>query len=347
MISVIIPVYNGEAFIQRSLNNVIAQTFKDWELIVIDDGSTDSTPQILASYNVYSNIKIIYKKNGGVSSARNIGIDNASGEYVTFIDADDMIEPTYLEHLNKGRGYDMVVTGFCYEEKPQIPSFFKMTLNTRNEIAENLHTYLSSGFFYFPWARMFRRAILVNNSVRFDEELRFGEDHLFNWTYLCYISSLMMESSTLYHKKKEEGSGVGYSSLSFREIDYLDNSLFLQKKRLERHYGITLKSKPEDLFHLSFIKGFTKELTSSSCAEYYLKYHPNATMREAYGVISKELYHRALHDIKEGKIRFEDLDKFLDESVKVFFSTKMKSRIIIPFIKIHAYKIAALMISKI
>ena len=91
MISIIIPVYNGEAFIQRSLNNVLAQTFKDWELIVIDDGSTDSTLKILTSYKKYSNIKIIHKKNGGVSSARNVGIDNASGEYITFIDVDDIV----------------------------------------------------------------------------------------------------------------------------------------------------------------------------------------------------------------------------------------------------------------
>ena len=347
MISIIIPVYNGEAFIQRSLNNVLAQTFKDWELIVIDDGSTDSTPKILTSYKKYSNIKIIHKKNGGVSSARNVGIDNASGEYITFIDADDIVEPTYLGHLNKGYGYDMVVTGFCYGDRPQHPSFHKMILNTRNEIAEELLTYLSSNYFYFPWARMFRRDILINNSVRFNEKLRFGEDHLFNWTYLGYISSIMMEPSALYHKKNEEGSGSGYSNLSLGEINYLDKNLFLQKEKLEKHYGVILRPAPEDLFHISFMKDFEKKLTSSFCAEYYRKYHPSATMGETYGVISKVLYHRALHDTKEGRITLEDLDKFLDEPTKIFFSTKMKSRFIIPFVKIHAYRIASSMISKI
>ena len=346
MISIVVPVYNGQDFIRRSLNKILAQTFKDWELIVVDDGSTDKTAEILSEYEKNTQVRIIKKENGGVSSARNVGIEYAQGEYITFIDADDIIDPTYLESLSKGIGYDMVVTGFCYGEIPQKPSFSQLDAITKDKIAINLAEYLSSDYFCYPWARMFKLDIIKKKKLKFNTKLRFGEDHLFNWEFLEHIESLILEVSTLYHKISEEGSGIGYSHLSFAEIDFLDKKLYQQKKALERAYGVNLSVPPKTLFHISFMKDYVKEFPSSFYMSYFRQYHPEATETEAYKCVAEFLFHPALHGIKRGKISLADLDTFIDKPLKLFLSTKMKSRIIIPFLKMHADYITKVLIER-
>jgi glycosyltransferase involved in cell wall biosynthesis len=98
-ISVIMPVYNGEQFIEQAIDSLLAQTFQDWELVVVDDGSTDSTPQILKRY-VDPRIVVIRQENGGEACARNTGLDHMRGEYMAFLDADDIYFPNALEDLS-------------------------------------------------------------------------------------------------------------------------------------------------------------------------------------------------------------------------------------------------------
>lgn len=117
MISIIIPVYNGERTLLRCVSSVLAQTEGDYELIVVDDGSKDATSRICDDF-VDARVKVLHKENGGVSSARNMGLDNAQGEFVTFIDADDFVSPFYLENLKKGSGCDLSTTGFSYAATP-------------------------------------------------------------------------------------------------------------------------------------------------------------------------------------------------------------------------------------
>ena len=111
-ISVIMPVYNGEAFIQNAINSLISQTFQDWELIVVDDGSTDNTSRILAQY-VDTRIRVIQQKNGGEAVARNTGLEHMAGEYIAFLDADDLYFPNAL--------FDLL--GFL-EEHPEYDSVY-------------------------------------------------------------------------------------------------------------------------------------------------------------------------------------------------------------------------------
>ena len=115
-VSVIMPVYNGERFIERSIDSLLAQTFQDWELIVIDDGSTDSTPLLLELY-VDKRIRIIRQKNGGEACARNTGLENMWGTYMAFLDADDIYLPNALEDMNsfldRKLNYDVVFSDGC------------------------------------------------------------------------------------------------------------------------------------------------------------------------------------------------------------------------------------------
>ena len=98
MISIIIPIYNGERVIERCLSSLLKQTYTDFEVLVIDDGSTDATVQKVLSF-ADSRVRLICKKNAGVSTARNLGIENALGEYIVFVDGDDYVESSYLQAL--------------------------------------------------------------------------------------------------------------------------------------------------------------------------------------------------------------------------------------------------------
>lgn len=117
MISVIIPAYNAERTLRRCVDSVLAQTYTNFELIVVDDGSKDSTAELCDHFDD-ERIRVFHKNNGGVSSARNLGLENAKGDYVSFIDADDYVEPCYLQNLMKGCDSDLATTGFCYGITP-------------------------------------------------------------------------------------------------------------------------------------------------------------------------------------------------------------------------------------
>ena len=101
-ISIIVPVYKAELFLPRCIDSILTQTFTDFELLLIDDGSPDNSGSICDEYALKDKrIRVFHKENGGVSSARNLGLDNAKGEWITFIDADDWISNTFIEHLYK------------------------------------------------------------------------------------------------------------------------------------------------------------------------------------------------------------------------------------------------------
>lgn len=100
MISVVVPVYEVELYLRRCINSIMNQTYESFELILVDDGSTDGCPQICDEYaDKYGNVYVIHKNNGGLSDARNVGTLAARGEYVTYIDSDDYVSPDYLEVL--------------------------------------------------------------------------------------------------------------------------------------------------------------------------------------------------------------------------------------------------------
>ena len=110
-ISVIVPVYNAEKYLHRCIDSVLAQTYTDFELLLIDDGSKDQSGEICDEYaQKDARVRVFHQENGGVSSARNLGLDNAKGEWVTFVDSDDWAKPYYIEHLVASiDGADLVV----------------------------------------------------------------------------------------------------------------------------------------------------------------------------------------------------------------------------------------------
>lgn len=202
-VSVIIAAYNSEKYIEKCLDSIFNQTFKDFEVIVVNDGSTDQTKNICVRYAAeHNNMVLINQENGGLSNARNSGLNVCQGEYVAFSDSDDYVEinwlQTFMDAIGKEGTYDMIVQGLIinynnYEEKVSFP---EKTYKGRDII--NAYTTLKSrsidGFMH---NKIYKKNIINKNNLRF--ELKLKEDLLFNFKYLYYVSSLVIIPSCCYH----------------------------------------------------------------------------------------------------------------------------------------------------
>lgn len=188
MVSIIVPIHRAEKYLHECINSVREQTYKDWELILVDDGSPDGCPNICDEYSDNdSRIRTIHKTMGGVSSARNCGLDNAKGEWILFVDADDMIVPNALEVLiNMQAKYNADVVCFDASMIDANGKFVKHLKTSEPSVSDYLTFTIelfSNKHEYSIWSKLYRRSYI--DSHRFINGLRLGEDVLFT-TSLVY-----------------------------------------------------------------------------------------------------------------------------------------------------------------
>ena len=197
-ISVIVPVYNTEKYLTRCIDSILSQTFTDFELLLIDDGSKDSSGAICDEYAAKDNrVRVFHKENVGVSSARNLGLDNAKCEWIAFVDSDDWVENDYLKLLYDNN--DDLVVSACIYEKPNKIVFENLIDKQINIGYNNLTDILMKGVFMTPYCALYRYDILEDYNIRFDNLLSSREDTLFDWTYIFYINRIRIISNTSYH----------------------------------------------------------------------------------------------------------------------------------------------------
>lgn len=186
-ISVIVPVYNAEKSLCRCIDSILTQTYQDFELLLINDGSKDSSGAICDSYAAQdSRIKVFHKSNGGVSSARNLGIDNAQGEWLTFVDADDWVEENFSSMKIETYNEDIVCFPYIIVPRGMNLQTFgseeKVYVSAADFYVSRLHTLFRS-----PWSKLYRRANV--GSLRFDTRIKVGEDLAFNLQYLARVKT--------------------------------------------------------------------------------------------------------------------------------------------------------------
>lgn len=200
LVSIIIPVYNGENYIEECINSVRKQTYTKIEIVIINDGSTDLTESICKRF-VGDNIILFSTSNQGVSSARNKGLDIATGEFILFVDADDIIDATYVENLLlHHKEVDLVVGGI------EIINRDTKQIKTTLKDAMNIPLCGSFGDYYSllqpnllgPVAKLYRRDILNKYNIRFPVEYSLAEDQIFNFQYYKYIDTYYYESAAVY-----------------------------------------------------------------------------------------------------------------------------------------------------
>lgn len=203
LISIIIPVYNAESVILKNIEYLKKQNYHYLEIIIINDGSTDKTDYIIKkAIDGDERFIYLYKKNGGVSSARNYGICKATGDYIIFVDADDYLEETAITVMldcMKKNNCDISCFGFKY-----VKSFNRIDI--RRLIDNNFQiksyddlTNLLENIPNAPWGKVFLRNVIINNNIFFDESVPYAEDTIFFIKYLSYIDKITISSEVVYN----------------------------------------------------------------------------------------------------------------------------------------------------
>lgn len=218
--SIITPVYNVENYLTQFLNCILNQSYKDFELILIDDGSTDKSgaycDNIASSYN---RIKVIHKKNGGVSSARNRGLDDAQGDWILFYDPDDIIPNNALETidrtLKKHPEIEVLLYNYTivYQNKKRERGHHQIPTNKPLHKEEIQHyilgsTLLKNNVLRSPWTKVYKRSVLNATGIRFSNRT-FAEDYLFNLMLFPHINNAIAIEDSLYDYYIHPGTAIG------------------------------------------------------------------------------------------------------------------------------------------
>lgn len=208
-ISIIIPVYNVERYIHQCVDSVIKEAPSNSQIILVDDGSPDSCPMICDKYALQDErIKVIHKKNSGLSGARNAGLKEAKGRYVFFLDSDDYLQENYFKNLFHDEA-DLIIGAFEAFYSNGIPPY---SLDICSKRYMSTKEYLSDFYRIYPvtfntaWGKIYRRDILEQYNIRFREDLFMVEDILFNIEYYPHCNSIRYESDAKVMYRQGNGT---------------------------------------------------------------------------------------------------------------------------------------------
>ncbi len=198
--SIIVPVYNAEIYLRKCLDSILKQTYNDWECLLINDGSTDKSWKICEEYTAKdSRFRSFYKKNGGAGSARNIGIDNANGEWITFCDADDWVLPNWLSIFSaySNKPYECIIQGFessapLFPTKKDLPTNkYTYGIEYSGNVKEGLEHLNSQSIIGYLWCKAIKHNIIKSKNIRFNTDYNFQEDEEFILRYLTYCENIV------------------------------------------------------------------------------------------------------------------------------------------------------------
>lgn len=303
-ISIVSPVYKTEKYINKMLETIRTQTFTDFEVIFVDDGSTDNCPQILDDFaKEDKKFKVIHQKNSGASAARNNGLEHCSGEYVYIIDSDDYLEKNALELLweNAQKTSADIIYGDYYIEESNrsiLKKVFDREFYTDNsndiDIIQSAVNIGGSGinlssksferineFGGAPWRAMIRRSIISDNMIRYDESLKgLGEDILFIQNVYEHVSSVSYIQKPIYHYRMLNDSlSHGYKKDLLKGFDlvYDKEELFLKQNNKGNNHWITYYYRIIKYINLSLKYYFQNKGNTSSDTERFNEF--KRTMR--------------------------------------------------------------------
>ena len=210
-VSIIVPVYNVEPYLRRCIDSIFAQSFADFELILVDDGSTDACGSICDEYaRIDKRVRVIHQNNHGAASARNTGIENAKGEYLAFCDGDDTVSPMWLERMVKLVAPDKLPIGAHCGDVRRLGQYKDLQIEIQVDFPrENYYMFNCKGIAGYLWNALYRRVIIQKNNLRFRERKEQGdynEDLLFALSYVKYIGKIVYTGYADYLYNTHEGS---------------------------------------------------------------------------------------------------------------------------------------------
>ena len=242
-VSVIVPIYNSEKYIDRCVRSIVNQTFEDIEILLINDGSTDnSINRLYELQKMDSRIRVIDKENSGVSDTRNLGVAKAKGKYVQFIDSDDYIDSEMikntLEEIERENA-DIIVTGLFLDIESRgelsstVQSFEDEICIDKKQIGEGVLKRLNGTYINSPINKLYKKSIIEQNNIIMDKNISLGEDLLFNIQYFSYCTKVIFKQKSYYHYFMQVSD-----NLTFK---FRDNKLELMKKLYDECKSFLLK----------------------------------------------------------------------------------------------------------
>lgn len=250
MVSIVVPVYNADNYLKACLTSIIEQSYSDIEVLLIDDGSTDESGTICDQFaRRDARVKVFHLKNGGVSRARNYGIQSATGEFIVFVDADDCIHPKLIEwYLEKRSDEATIMCDWSNDWKvwkENHPEDVECDLRPETDFMD----LYSQNYINSPWDKLYRADIVKKNQIVFPENMNLGEDLLFNLDYLkCVSGGYQILNSPLYfYRPNHDGSLSGkyrkdmlslQIKLSDKVREYLKEKNLWEEETQKKFYGL-------------------------------------------------------------------------------------------------------------
>lgn len=318
-ISLIVPCFNGEKTLKRCLDSVLAQTYPNFEVLIVDDGSTDGSAALAETYaQKDGRIRLFRKENGGVSTARNYGLDNAEGDYIEFIDCDDELLPDAFETMLTAirvHGADVAACNFV--GNPMFKSFVDDRVYDLTDERDLLEYYQQTFGSLMPWNKLFARHVVIDE--RFDEEEHFSEDELFNLAVMKNIRKVVTVKKPLYvyHLKTAENDGesscmVKMANAKFWEdktsIWYLGALLYPKRRKfLEEGMssGKMHLSRIEDMAYTRISDYYFWEINAYA----YMRATREALTTETYNVFREALFTDTMRAQERFGLEYLDFDE--------------------------------------
>jgi glycosyltransferase involved in cell wall biosynthesis len=237
VVSLIIPTYNCAGFLDETMGSVLDQLPEDCELVVVDDGSTDETPELLREYEkTYDKLKISLQPHGGVSAARNAGLDLAEGEWIAFMDCDDMLKADFFENAMPLPDDETDLYIFSFERvellgAEELVSPLMVCDRVFDTVSDFADAYVRSRhlLIYSACNKFFRKSILDENGIRFRNGMSFGEDRLFNYDYLVHCGRVRTSSVRMFRYIQRNPESASKRSFP----DYYDTIIMLHNAKME------------------------------------------------------------------------------------------------------------------
>lgn len=245
LVSIIVPVYNAEKYLEYTVQSILRQTYPHFELLLVNDGSTDGSAALCDGYAAQdSRVRAIHKANDGVSATRNRGLEEAKGDFIVFVDSDDLIQKRMLEKMVAAiTNYrtDLVISGFDrfwpnWKNNFRISPYSLVIFQSRMELASVYNKPATNMFGVSIWAKMYRRSIIEENHIRFRLDTNYEEDCLFNLDYFRYVTTTAVLRDYFYlYRQQEQSLSKGYRKNSFQFLvwGYQGRQAFLKELGME------------------------------------------------------------------------------------------------------------------
>lgn len=326
-VSIIVPVYNAEKYLNRCIDSILSQTKTDFELLLIDDGSKDNSGRICDEYTEKdARVRVFHKPNGGVSSARNLGLDNAKGKWITFVDADDRCSCNYLEHLlSKVKDDTDLIISYAVicdstGEKAEVYPEYRVNATNfeRLFVDSDMHWHTS------PWAKLYRASIIYENSLRFNEMMHIGEDADFLFSFMLITDKIYVSSDTDYYYTCDVSGSltkrintIDSELASYRTILCLVNRIIQQKdikdNRSLDNLGWLVASYVRRVLNSLYYNDAQSyqriDLIKSLDIDSYIRYSKNALWKEQVGRVLLYFGQYRLYDLMRQFVATRKLSK--------------------------------------